>query len=74
MSTKFSCWVLSYGIDNLAKDLGQVNPGARCTPRSVRHWLKGSHEPRRERIRGIVKIASGEVTTDDVLMHFDKFR
>jgi len=74
MSTKFGNWILSYGVDNVASALRQVSPRAGRTPRAVRYWLKGSHEPQRECIRGIVKIARGEVTTDDVIMHFDTVR
>ena len=72
--SKFGNWVLSYGVDNLATALASVNPRIACTPQCVRRWLRGVHEPRHERMRAIVKVSGGAVTTDDVLDHFDLTR
>jgi DNA-binding transcriptional regulator YdaS (Cro superfamily) len=72
--SKFRSWILIYGIDNLTVAIRSVNPRAAVSRRSVERWIVGTHEPRGERMRAIVRVAGGEVSANDVLEHFELTR
>lgn len=66
--TKFSGWVRDYGVTKLHEALGKE--GCAVTKGLVYQWLRGDCEPRGKKIRALVRIGGGKISTDDIFAHF----
>jgi hypothetical protein len=69
--TKFEQWVRRYGVSNLVHAMHALGPDYAVTFSAIYQWIRGQHEPRPAKIRGVVKIADGALTLEDVHQHFE---
>jgi len=69
--TKFADWVRQTGVGTIAERLRELGPSCSVTETAVYQWVRGDHEPRPAKIRGLVKISEGEITFDDVNHHLE---
>lgn len=66
--TKFESWVKGYGVRRLVTEMRAQ--GHSITESGVYHWLRGQHEPRGPKVRSMVKLAAGGITSQDIMDHF----
>lgn len=69
--TKFGIWVQKTGVSTITERMKTLGPSCTITPAAVYQWVRGDHEPRPSKIRGLVKISDGELTFDDVNQHLE---
>lgn len=68
--TRFQAWARKYGPTRLAERLTAMGPDTMVTFGAVYNWIRGEHEPRGPKVRAMVELSRGEISSDDIQDHF----
>ena len=63
--TRFGCWVHTYGVDRLVRDL--TRRGRQVHPTAVYHWVSGRRAPRVEQAAAMLVLSRGQLTIFDII-------
>jgi hypothetical protein len=66
----FGAWIKARGVVKIVAALHALGPEYEVSPAAVYQWWRRDHEPRLAKIDGLVRIADGAISADDVLEHF----
>lgn len=71
-TTKFAIWVRAIGVQNLVFQMR--SKGHSVSPACVYLWISGTNAPHHKKAKGLVEIAGGQLTLEDIYNHQEEVK